>query len=157
MYFGTSRSDEAPTTLDDFNAVDNLDAVDDFEAETIAGRLTCAGTIRAGRCAVVLGADGVQGAECVAIDGERLGVVEVMESVGSWDVGTDAGSGEDRVTPVLAEPPALTPAPVHPATTIERTAAPTRERAAYELACLTRTHASEGTDVERSISDMMAW
>jgi len=78
-----------------------------------------------------------------------------MESVGSGDVGTDAVSGEDRVTPALAEP--STPAPAQPATTIESTAAPARERAAYERACPTKTHASERTNAEGSKSDMMAW
>lgn len=121
------------------------------------GRLvTWAGTMRLGRtAAVVREGDGVEGAERVAVDDERLGVVEVMESVGSGDVGTDAGSGEDRVTPALAEP--STPAPAQPATTIESTAAPARERAAYERACPTKTHASERTNAEGSKSDMMAW
>ena len=80
-------------------------------------------------------------------------MVEVMESVGSGDVGTDAVSGEDRVTPALAEPSA----PAQPANNIESTAAPARERAAYERACPTKTHASERTNAEGSKSDMMAW
>ena len=120
------------------------------------GLVTWAGTMRLGRTAgVVREGDGVEGAERVAVDDERLGVVEVMESVGSGDVGTDAVSGEDRVTPALAEP--STPAPAQPATTIESTAAPARERAAYERACPTRTHASERTNAEGSKTDMMAW
>jgi len=106
MNFGTSRSDGLLAALG---------------VETIAGLVTWAGTMGVGRTvAVVLEADGVGGTNRVAVDDERLGVVEVME-------------------PALAEPPA----PAQPATTIERTAAPATERAAYQRACLTTTHASE--------------
>jgi hypothetical protein len=106
MYIGTRCSD---------GAIVGVDAV------TIAGVVTRAGTMGVGRTvAVVLEADGVGGTNRVAVDDERLGVVEVME-------------------PALAEPPA----PAQPATTIERTAAPATERAAYQRACLTTTHASE--------------
>lgn len=122
MNFGTRRSDDVPVAL---------------AAETIAGLVTRAGAMGAGRTAAVV--DGVDGATRVAVDDERLGAVEVMESVGSCTVGTDAGSGEDRAAPALAEPPA----PAQPATTIERTAAPAREQPAYQRACLTTTHASE--------------
>ncbi len=125
MYFGTRCSDGAIAGLG---------------AATIAGVATRAGAMGAGRTAtVVIGADGVERATCVAVDDERLGVVEVMESVGSGNVGADAGSGEDRAPPAPAEPLA----PAQPVTTIERAAAPARERAAYQRACLTTTHASE--------------
>jgi len=87
----------------------------------------------------VIWVDGFDGATRVGVDDERLGVVDVMESVGSCDVGVAAGSAGDRFEPALAEPLA----PAQPATTIERTAAPARERAAYQRACLTTTHASE--------------
>ncbi len=89
--------------------------------------------------AVVLGADGLDGATSVAVDDETLGAVEVMASVGSCDVGVAVGSAGDSFEPALAEPLA----PAQPATTIERTAAPTRERAEYQRASLTTTHASE--------------
>ena len=125
MYIGTRCSD---------GAIVGVDAV------TIAGVVTRAGTMGVGRTvAVVLEADGVGGTNRVAVDDERLGVVDVMESVGSCDVGVAAGSAGDRFEPALAEPLA----PAQPATTIERTAAPARERAAYQRACLTTTHASE--------------
>jgi hypothetical protein len=104
------------------------------------GVVTRAGAMGAVRtAAVVSGADRVDGATRVGVDDERLGVVEVMESEGSCCLGTDAGSGADRASPALAEPPA----PAQPATTIDRTAAPARERAAYQRPCLTTTHASE--------------
>ena len=141
MNSGTRRNDGVVTT---------------WRAGRTGGLVTWAGTMRLGRTAgVVREGDGVAGAERVAVDDERLGVVEVMESVGSCDVGTDAVSGEDRVTPALVEPPA--PVPAQPANTIESTAAPARERAAYERACPTKTHASERTNAEGSKSDMMAW
>jgi hypothetical protein len=88
---------------------------------------------------VVIGVDGFDGATRVGVDDERLGVVDVMESEGSGNVGADAGTGADTAVPTLAEPRP----PAQPATMIERTAAPTRERAAYQRACLTTTHASE--------------
>lgn len=149
MNSGTRRNDGVVTTC---------------RAGRTGDLVTWAGTMRLGRtAAVVRGGDGVEGAERgegaerVAADDERLGVVEVMESVGSGDVGTDAVSGEDRVTPALAEPSAPAPAPAQPANNIESTAAPARERAAYERACPTKTHASERTNAEGSKSDMMAW
>ena len=129
MYFGTRCSDGVLVTLG---------------AATIAGVAAgmAAGAAAMGArrtAAVVLGVGGFDGATCVGVDGERLGVGDVMESEGSGNVGADAGSGADRAALTLAEPLA----PAQPATTIERTAAPTRERAAYERACLTTTHASE--------------
>ncbi len=125
MYIGTRCSDVATVGVD---------------AVTIAGVVTRAGTMGAVRTAdVVIGADGFGGATRAAVGDETLGVVEVMESVGSCDVGAAAGSAGDRFEPALAEPLA----PAQPATTIERTAAPARERAAYHRACLITTHASE--------------
>jgi hypothetical protein len=96
--------------------------------------------------ALTVGAGRVERGEVVVVDGERLGPVEVMESAGSCDLGADAGSGDERVSPWLAEPAAG----AQPATRIKRTAAPATERAAYERACLTKTHASERTNAERS-------
>jgi len=129
MYFGTRCSDGVLVTLG---------------AATIAGVAAgmAAGAAAMGArrtAAVVLGIDGFDGATSVAVDDETLGAVEVMASVGSCDVGVAAGSAADNFEPALAEPLA----PAQPATTIERTAAPARERAAYERACLTTTHASE--------------
>jgi len=125
MYFGTRCNDGARVVLD---------------AATIAGVATHAGAMGAGRTAdVVIAADGFGVATRVAVDDETLGVVVVVESEGSGNVGAAAGSGADRGAPTLAEPPW----PAQPATTIERTAAPARERAAYQRACLTTTHASE--------------
>jgi len=125
MYFGTRCSDGVLVTLG---------------AARIAGMAAGSGAMGAGRTAeVVIGVDGFDGATRVGVDDERLGVVDVMESEGSGNVGADAGSGADMAAPTLAEPPS----PAQPATTIERTAAPARERAAYQRACLTTTHASE--------------
>ena len=42
------------------------------------------------------------GATRVGVDDERLGVVDVMESEGSGNVDTDAGSGADSAAPTLA-------------------------------------------------------
>ena len=125
MYIGTRCSDGVLVTLG---------------AATIAGTAAGAGAMGAGRTAeVVIGVDGFDGATRVGVDDERLGVVDVMESEGSGNVGADDSSGADRAAPTLAEPPS----PPQPATTTERTTAPTRERAAYQRACLTTTHASE--------------
>ena len=125
MYFGTRCSDGVLVTLG---------------AATIAGVAAGAAAMGARRtAAVVLGTDGFDGATRVAVDDETLGAVEVMASRGSCDVGVAAGSAADSFAPELAEPLA----PAQPATTIERTAAPARERAAYQWACLTTTHASE--------------
>jgi hypothetical protein len=98
------------------------------------------------------GGDGFGGRKRVGVGDETLGAAEVTGSMGSGDVCSAAGSAEGGV-PALPEPPA----PAKPATRIERTAAPARERAAYQRACLTETHASERTNVEGSASDMMAW
>jgi hypothetical protein len=125
MYFGTRCSGGVLVTLG---------------AATIAGAAAGAGAMGTGRTVeVVIGVDGFDGVTRVGVDDERLEVVDVMESVGSCDVGVAAGSTGDRFEPAFAEPLA----PAQPATTIERTAAPTRERAAYQRACLTTTHASE--------------
>lgn len=114
MYFGTRCSDGVLVTLG---------------AATIAGMAAGAGAMGAGVTAeVVIRVEGFDGATRVGVDDERLGFVDVMES-----------EGAGRSAPTLAEP--LSPA--QPATTIERTAAPARERAAYQRACLTTTHASD--------------
>lgn len=92
-----------------------------FGAETTAGLVTRAGTMGVGRAAAAVHeADGVDAVTRVAADDERLGVVEVVESA-----------------------PAEPSAPAQPANTIERTAAPARERAAYQRAGLTTTHATQ--------------
>ena len=135
MYFATRCSDGVLVRLG---------------AATIAGMAAgmTAGAAAVGArrtAAVILGVDGFDGATRVAAGDETLGVVKVMAPVGSCDavvVVVAAGSAGDRCEPALAEP--LAPAqPAQPATTIARTAAPTRERAAYQRACLTTTHASE--------------
>ncbi len=82
MNIGTRRGDGTLITLG---------------AKAMLGMVTRAGATGAARtAAVVSGADGVDGAACVGVDDERLGVVEVMESEGSCCLGTDAGSGADR-------------------------------------------------------------
>ena len=132
MNFGTSRSDDVTVARG---------------ADTTAGVVTRAVTTGAGRTAAAVReadvvedtTDGDEGAERVAADDERLGEVEVRESAGSCDVGADATADPDRAAARLAEPPP----PAQPATTVERTAAPARERAAYQRACLTTTHACE--------------
>ena len=132
MYFATRCSDGVLVRLG---------------AATIAGMAAgmAAGAAAVGArraAAVLLGVDGFDGATRVAAGDETLGVVKVMAPVGSCDavvVVVAAGSAGDRCEPALAEPLA----PAQPATTIARTAAPTRERAAYQRACLTTTHASE--------------
>ncbi|NMM24287.1 MAG: hypothetical protein HHJ11_12465 [Phycicoccus sp.] len=125
MYIGTRCSDDVLVTPG---------------AATIVGMAAGAGAMGAGRTAeVAIVADGFDDPTRVGVDDERLGVVDVMESEGSGIVGADAGSGADGVALRLAEPPS----PAQPATTIERAAAPARERAAYQRACLTPTHASE--------------
>jgi len=95
---------------------------------TIAGLATGEGATEVGRAAAgVRVASGVEAEAGVVVDGERLWVVEGMELAGSCDVDT----GETRVAselPRVLAPP-LTPA--QPASTIERVAAPARERPAY--------------------------
>jgi len=134
MSFGTRRSDGG---------------FDALGAKPLAGLVTRARTMGVGRpAAVVRAADGVAGTGRVAVGDERLGDLEVMESVGFGDVGDDAGSGagDDRCAPAPDEPAA----PAQPATRIESTTAPARERAAYRRVCLTTTYASERSDAERS-------
>lgn len=127
-------------------------------AETIEGLGTAPGESlvdRAGSAVDARAADGIK--EGAAVDDERRGADDVR------DAGVCAvdGSGVDLVdgSNVGTLAPALTPpcGPAHPATTIESTAAPTRERAAYQRAWLTTTHASEPIHSERSTRDMMAW
>jgi hypothetical protein len=79
-------------------------------------------------------------------------VVEGIECVGCCDVGT----GETGVASELPRVRAPTLTPAQPATTIERTAAPARERPANQWARLTKTHASERTNAKGSTFDMMA-
>ena len=138
MYFGTRCSDGVLVTL---GAATIAGVAAGMAAGMPAGMAAGIAAMGARRtaAAVVIGADGFDGATSVAVDDETLGAVEVMTSVGSCDVGVAAGSAADSFEPALAEPLA----PAQPATTIERTAAPARERAAYERACLTMTHASE--------------
>ena len=129
MYFATRCSDDVLVRLG---------------AATIAGMAAgmAAGAAAMGACrtaSVILGVDGFDGATRVAAGDETLGVVKVMAPVGSCDAVVAAGSAGDRCEPALAE----LLGPAQPATTIARTAAPTRERAAYQRACLTTTHASE--------------
>jgi len=113
-----------------------------------------AGEVRVDRAAVLVGvADGVDGAERVAVDEEAVGMAELMRSVG---IGPDVGAVGGRVPRALAAP-AVPPAPEQPASANERAAAPARERAAYERTCLTRTHASEPINPMRSTFGMMAW
>ena len=139
MNFGTSRSDEVFTAPG---------------AEVIAGLGTWAGEVGVDRTAtVVREADEVEGADRVAVDDEGLEVAEVTESVGVCDVGTDVGSVDDAVARALGAPPA----PAHPATTTDRTAAPARDRAACQRVCLTWTYVSEPTNAKTSTFGMMAW
>ena len=133
MNFGTSRSDEVFTAPG---------------AVVIAALGTWAGEVGVDRTATVVGeGDEVEGAD------EGLGMVVVTESVGVCDVGTDVGSVDDAVARALGAPPA----PAHPATTTDRTAAPARDRAACQRVCLTWTYVSEPTNAKTSTFGMMAW
>jgi len=116
------------------------------------------GEVRVDRAAALVEvADGVDGAERVAVDEEAVGMAELMRSVGIGPVdGPDVGAVGGRVPRALAAP-AVPPAPEQPASANERAAAPARERAAYERTCLTRTHASEPINPMRSTFGMMAW
>jgi len=68
MSFGTRRSDSG---------------FDALGAKPLTGLVTRARTMGVGRpAAVVRAADDVEGTTRVAVDDERLGLVEVMESVG---------------------------------------------------------------------------
>jgi hypothetical protein len=51
----------------------------------------------------------------------------------------------------------LAPAPAHPATINEKTAAPAREHPTYQRCCPTGTHGSEWNHAKWSKLGMMAW
>jgi len=136
MNIGTSRSGEVVTGRG---------------VETTEGLGAGAGGLGLGRAdELVRAADGVDGADGVVIDDKGLGVDDVVNADGG-----DAVDGSDVGT---VDPPALAPrrAPAQPATTIESTAAPARERAAYRRGRLTTRHAIEPISAERSAFDMMA-
>jgi len=98
----------------------------------------------------------------------RVGDAVVLEGLGTWDVVVELinGTGADVVARTAVDvvegadvgvvDGTLTPAPAQPATINEVTAAPTRERAAYQRCCPTGTHGSEWNRAKWSKLGMMA-
>ena len=94
--------------------------------------------------------------------------VVVLEGLEAWDVVVELieGAGVDVVdrtvvdvaegTDVGVVDGTLAPAPAQPATINEVTAAPTRERAAYQRCSSTGTHGSEWNHAKWSKLGMMA-
>jgi hypothetical protein len=115
---------------------------------------TRAGETGMGRGATVVDeAEGTDEVEVATVEGPAVGEVVNAEGVDGSDA--DALDGSNVCAVARAFTPPLVPA--QPATTIESTEAPARERAEYQRACLTTTHASEQIHAERSTFDMMAW
>jgi len=102
----------------------------------------------------------------VVFKGLRTGdfVVELAEAVGVVVVaGSEVGVIEGPAVMVFSGSGvgvvegALAPAPPHPARISETTAAPARQRAAYQRCCSTGTHGSEWNHAKWSKLGMMAW
>jgi hypothetical protein len=104
------------------------------------------------RC--VVGLEGLEACDVVVELIEGTGV-DVVEGAGVDVVkGTVVDVVEGAVVGVVDGTPA--PAPAQPATINEVTAAPTRERAAYQRCSSTGTHGSEWNRAKWSMLGMMA-